>query len=295
LRRVELVREARILVATDLDRTLLPNGPQPESPGARALFSFLVARPEVTLAYVSGRHRALVEEAIAEFSLPQPDFVIGDVGTSIYQVDAPGHWIQPTDWESSIARDWSGLGHQGLAELLQDVDALVLQPPDRQNHCKLSYFVSLEYSPDALEPEVAARLRGVGIAARLIWSVDEPAGIGLLDILPARASKLHALEALMAFKGFDLTDTVFCGDSGNDLEVLASPVPAVLVANAQPEVQAEAARRTVQAGWPDRLYIARGGYLDLTGNYSGGMLEGIAHYHPQITDWLQAMGSPGSH
>jgi HAD superfamily hydrolase (TIGR01484 family) len=288
------VKDARILVATDLDRTLLPNGPQPESPGARTLFSSLVARAEVTLAYVSGRHRALVEEAITEFSLPQPEFVIGDVGTSIYRVAAPGHWIQPTDWESRIARDWRGLGHEGLAELLQDVDALVLQPLDRQNHCKLSYFVPLEQSPGALEPEIAARLRGAGIDARLVWSVDEPAGIGLLDILPAQASKLHALEALMAFRGFSLADTVFCGDSGNDLDVLASPVPAVLVANAQPEVQAEACRRSEQAGWPDRLYVARGGYLHLTGNYSGGMLEGIAHYHPQITDWLQAMDLPGS-
>ena len=39
----------RILICTDLDRTLLPNGKQPESPGARAAFTRLVSRPEVTL------------------------------------------------------------------------------------------------------------------------------------------------------------------------------------------------------------------------------------------------------
>lgn len=48
----------RLLICTDLDRTLIPNGPQPESPKARALFRRLVSREEVTLAYVSGRHRA---------------------------------------------------------------------------------------------------------------------------------------------------------------------------------------------------------------------------------------------
>ena len=75
-----------ILICTDLDRTLLPNGRQPESPGARDHFARLVAHPEVTLAYVSGRHRELVEDAIRDYRLPLPDWVIGDVGTTIYQV-----------------------------------------------------------------------------------------------------------------------------------------------------------------------------------------------------------------
>jgi hydroxymethylpyrimidine pyrophosphatase-like HAD family hydrolase len=72
-----------ILLATDLDRTLLPNGEATESPGARAAFARVAARPEVALAYVTGRHRALVEDAIAEYVLPRPDYVIGDVGTTI--------------------------------------------------------------------------------------------------------------------------------------------------------------------------------------------------------------------
>ena len=58
----------RLLICTDLDRTLIPNGTQPESSGARDHFALLVGRPEVTLAYVSGRHRALVETAIDRLS-----------------------------------------------------------------------------------------------------------------------------------------------------------------------------------------------------------------------------------
>ena len=54
----------RLLLCTDLDRTLIPNGKQPESPGVRALFSRFVNRDEVKLAYVSGRHHALIEQAI---------------------------------------------------------------------------------------------------------------------------------------------------------------------------------------------------------------------------------------
>ncbi|MFW6379199.1 MAG: HAD family hydrolase, partial [Guyparkeria sp.] len=80
-----------LLVCTDLDRTLIPNGRQPESSDARDLFRQLVERPEVTLAYVSGRDRRLLESAIAEFALPTPDFAIGDVGTTIYRID-DGEW-----------------------------------------------------------------------------------------------------------------------------------------------------------------------------------------------------------
>ena len=69
----------RLLLCTDLDRTLLPNGPQPESQGARMLFKRLAERPEVTLAYVTGRHRKLVEKAISLYRLPLPNYVITDV------------------------------------------------------------------------------------------------------------------------------------------------------------------------------------------------------------------------
>ena len=40
----------RLLICTDLDRTLIPNGPQSESPSARESFSRLTQRAEVTLA-----------------------------------------------------------------------------------------------------------------------------------------------------------------------------------------------------------------------------------------------------
>ena len=61
----------RLLICTDLDRTLIPNGTQPESSAARKHFAMLVDHPDVTLAYVSGRHRALVEAAIERYRLPR--------------------------------------------------------------------------------------------------------------------------------------------------------------------------------------------------------------------------------
>jgi hypothetical protein len=146
--------------------------------------------------------------------------------------------------------------------------------------------VPLHVDRNTLAGAIEERLAAAGIRARLIWSVDEPAGVGLLDVLPAGASKRHAIEALMQREGFSLDETLFCGDSGNDIEVLSSPIPAVLVANSQPEVRDLALRLATQAGCVDRLYIARGGFMGMNGNYCAGILEGIAHYHPDAAAWM---------
>ena len=279
----------RYLICTDLDRTLIPNGPAAESAEAAPRFGRLVERPEVTLAYVSGRHRELVEEAITQYALPQPEFVVGDVGTTLYRVGAGNDWVRNAEWEASIAADWSGKTHGELAALLAEIPGLRLQEVAKQNRFKLSYYVDQDMDLDAISQSAASRLRVSGVKARLVSSHDDLSGEGLLDVLPASASKRHAIEALMEYEGFSREQTVFCGDSGNDLEVLASPVAAVLVANARDEVKRRAIELADEAGCKDRLYIARGGFLGMNGNYRGGMLEGIAHYHPEIGEWLEGL------
>ena len=269
-----------LLLCTDLDRTLIPNGPQPESPDARKRFRDLVNCGAVTLVYVSGRHLALIEQAIAEFDLPQPDFVIADVGSTIYCIDAAG-WRQWDKWDAQIAPDWRGMSHDALHRLLGGFPALKLQEPEKQNRHKLSYYVALQTDAHKLMDDMNTQLRQAGIQANLIWSIDEPAAIGLLDVLPASANKLHAIHFLMQHKGFTQANTVFAGDSGNDLDVLLSDVPAVLVANADAEVRAKAGKAH------ETLYLARGGYLGMNGNYSAGILEGVAHFRPDIDAWLR--------
>ncbi|MDP2759811.1 MAG: HAD-IIB family hydrolase [Sideroxyarcus sp.] len=270
----------RFLLCTDLDRTLIPNGTQPESPRAPALFKRLVSREEVTLAYVTGRHRALIEQAIADYDLPQPDFVIADVGTTTYQVDKTG-WRQWGEWEVQIAPDWHGLSRDELQDLLNIFPALRLQEREKQSLYKLSFYLPLETHVQGLIGEIDKRLKYADIRANLIWSIDENAGIGLLDILPASANKLHAIRFLMQQKGFNGDNTIFAGDSGNDLNVLESGIPAVLVANADAEM-----KRLVESAHQDTLYVAQGGYLGMNGNYSAGILEGVAHYWMEVDRWL---------
>ncbi|MBN1421446.1 MAG: HAD-IIB family hydrolase [Planctomycetes bacterium] len=274
-----------LLISTDLDRTLLPNGDAEESPRARPLFRRLAQRPEVAIAYVSGRRRALIEEAIAQYELPEPAFAVGDVGTSIYEVGAGG-WNLVDAWSREIAADWAGLDRDRIAALLEGVADLRAQPAEAQGRFKLSFFVSLDADAFAILETLRSRLRGAGVRASLIWSIDDAEGVGLLDVLPERATKLHAVRFLMERYGFAEPRTVYAGDSGNDLAPLTSGLQAVLVGNARDDVRAEALARVEKANRSDRLYCPRGGFLGMNGNYAAGILEGLVHFIPEVRAWL---------
>jgi sucrose-6F-phosphate phosphohydrolase len=273
----------RFLLCTDLDRTLIPNGKQDESPHAMERFRRLAECPGITLAYVTGRHRTLIEQAIADYDLPLPDFAIADVGTTIYRIEPDG-WSQSDEWDAQIAPDWQGLTHDELYRLLSVFPMLRLQEKEKQNRHKLSFYVPLETDAKRLLQEMDQRLKYSDIKANLIWSIDEKAALGLLDVLPVSANKLHAIRFLMQQQGFGQEDTVFAGDSGNDLDVLLSSIPAVLVANADGEVKKQA-----EQAHKGTLYIAEGGYLGMNGNYSAGILEGVAHYLPEVDTWLHGL------
>lgn len=274
----------RILLATDLDRTLLPNGDAPESPGARPAFARVAARPDVVLAYVTGRHRALVEAAITEFRLPRPDFVIGDVGTTIWHV-RDGEWLAWPDWPARIGTDWAGRDARAVRALLAPLSELTPQEVARQGTHKVSYHAAALADPAPLLARARALLEGAGLRVNLVWSLDEAAGLGLLDVLPAAAGKLAALQALRQHLRVAPTDTLFAGDSGNDLEVLGGPLPSVLVANAADDVRARAVAIAGQSGHADLLYLARGGWRGMNGNYAAGILEGLEHFHPVTRAW----------
>lgn len=278
-----------LLLCTDLDRTLIPNGEAPESPRARPLFRALVQLPEVALAYVSGRHQALVRAAIADWGLPVPDHVIGDVGASLYRV-GPDGWTPSAHWQAAIGQDW---GHNGPADFIgwfADLPGLRLQEPDKQAPLKLSYYTPADLDPEALRAALRERLAVRGIAASLIWSLDEVAGVGLLDVLPPRATKYHAVDFLRRELGLAEDEVLFAGDSGNDLEVLASPLPAVLVANASAEVRTAALCQSAEQGLAGRLYCAGGGLYGMNGNYAAGILEGVAHFRPEVVTLLPDLG-----
>jgi sucrose-6F-phosphate phosphohydrolase len=270
-----------LLICTDLDRTLIPNGDQPESPQARALFRQLVSNPQITLVYVTGRDRVLVQEAIAEYELPIPNFVIADVGSTIYETKN-NQWLRVTDWDEQISVDWQYKTQLDLVPFFMDFDQIKLQEITKQGLHKLSYYVSLDTELEPIIIKIRSKLETEKIQANIIWSIDEKAQIGLLDILPISANKYHAIAYLMKNRNFTLDNTIFSGDSGNDLDVLMSPIKSILVSNATLEMKQKMQSIMNNNNLVNSIYIAQGDYLNMNGNYSAGILEGIFHYFPDI-------------
>lgn len=276
-----------LLLCSDLDGTLIPNGDAPESPKARTVLSRLTARKEIYLTYVSGRNEHLVKEAIKKYDLPEPHFVIGDVGTTLYQVNGP-KWQSDNNWQREIGQDWHGSDHNEVVELLSGLDGLRLrlQEKEKQNRYKVSYYTALQFDIQAVRKRVSTVLDERGIFTSIIWSRDETMQCGLLDILPRRANKLQAIRFLLKEEKIPETDMVFAGDSGNDLDALTSGLQAILVKNSAPEVQKTALQELLAKGHAGSLYIAEGGFNGMNGNYAAGVLEGLVHFFPETAEWL---------
>ena len=270
-----------------MDRTILPNGDQEESSDVRSVLRLLVERPEIHIAYVSGRDKNLIQEAITEYDLPFPEYAVGDVGTTIYELTG-NNWTPWEDWFREIAKDWNGLESEDLTGILKGFDNLKLQEPEKQNRFKLSYYADKNANDRQLVDQIQAYLSKQKLSSRIIWSVDEQRNSGLVDILPQRASKLHAIRYLMDQKGYRKSKVVFCGDSGNDLNVLTSDIRAVLVKNASEDVRLEALESVVKNGRAETLYMAKGDFMGMNGNYTAGVLEGLAHFEPDVRPWIEA-------
>ncbi len=110
----------------------------------------------------------------------------------------------------------------------------------------------------------------------LVYSFDSNNGNGLLDVLPASATKQTSLE-YVAKRYQAGREVVFCGDSGNDVFPLTANFLGVMVRNADEQLvqQVSAAK---QANPALQIYHAQGGFKGLNGYYVSGVLEGAYHY-----------------
>jgi HAD superfamily hydrolase (TIGR01484 family) len=273
------------LICSDLDRTLIPNGYQKESAPARPVLRQLAENVNIYLAYVSGRDKKLILDAIEEFYLPTPDYAIGDVGTTLYHI-SNGNWILSDKWSHEIGQDWNGLNSEGLAEYFEDMDDIRLQELEKQSPYKLSFYTDPKVDLRYLKKKIRAVLAQKGVRTNIIWSVDEISSNGLLDIIPARANKLQAIKFLMRQEQFPEDQTVFAGDSLNDLDVLTSGLQAILVKNAMDEVRKEALEVLSDKHMVQRLYLPKGNFLDMNGNYAASVIEGLVHFMPETAELI---------
>ena len=256
---------ARVL-ASDLDGTLIPLADDPQTCEDLGVLSELLRQHAVPIIFLTGRGPTSVQNAIEEHGLPMPDWIVCDVGTSIYQTDGAGGFIAVDQYASHLNDIVTPAQIASFQEQFSAVDGLELQPEPHQAPFKLSY-----YADHSRVESLAAQIRHAvdlsGIPCSVVHSTDTITGRGYVDILPRNVSKASALYWWAHFANQDLDQVLFAGDSGNDLPVFMAGHPAIVVANAEPAIARLAYDAHDQAGWKQRLFFA-------TKRATSGVLEG---------------------
>ncbi|TCP43379.1 HAD family hydrolase [Rhodovulum marinum] len=207
----------RFVLATDLDGTFL-GGSEPDR---RRLYRWIEAnRPSIGLVFVTGRDPGFIAAMCADHGLPWPDYVVGDVGTSIAEV-APHRAITPIPaLEADIARRWGDAGARVRAAL-DGHPGLTLQPT------AFRHRVSYDMDPAAYCPSAETRIERLG----LDWLISDNR---FFDVLPRGVSKGPSLKRLVAHLGIDPGRVLAAGDTLNDLSMLECGLNAVAVGNSEP-------------------------------------------------------------
>lgn len=262
-------RPPRVL-ATDLDGTFIPLAGDPSNRADLVSVTNLLQSADITLVFVTGRHLESVEGVIDEQSLPKPDWLICDVGTSIYHADGDGRLAisQPyVDRLDEIIGDYS---IKQLRCELEPISELRLQEEQKQGRFKLSYYCDAKRC-DELASKIQHHLDQHQAPYGIIHSVDPFNGDGLIDLVPVGASKAFALDWWSEHVKLDRHSIVFAGDSGNDFTALTAGFRSILVANADAALVEHVRRVHTANEWKNRLVVS-----DFKA--TSGVLDGIRRY-----------------
>ena len=51
-------------------------------------------------------------------------------------------------------------------------------------------------------------------------------------------------------------------------------------------IQRLSREQAAELGNSDQLFVARGGFMGMNGNYSAGILEGLVYFFPETSRWI---------
>lgn len=231
-----------MLLATDLDGTFLAGDPE----NRLKLYRLIVAHPEIDLVFVTGRGLESVLPLLSDPTIPQPDYIICDVGCTVVN----GHSqqaIQPLQGE--IDDLWPG--EQMIEDVLQSFDGLQRQEVPQER--RVSYFCA----SDVVTDEMIARVEA--LSCNVLFS-----GGKYLDILPRGVNKGRTLSRLVEHLDVDPESVLVAGDTLNDLSMYEYGFKGVCVG----ESESALLQATEQK--------ARVLHAEATG--CGGILEAFEHF-----------------
>lgn len=208
--------KSSLVLATDLDGTFLGGSHRQRT----EFYDYLERhRDRMLLVFVTGRDLEAIERMRQELGFPRPDYIIGDVGTTIVEGQTLTPISEVQDWVSSIWQNANDL----VLNLLADEPGITLQPvnPDR----RVSYY----YKPDELQPSTVQKIEDAGFDC--ILSADK-----YLDVMPKGVAKGSTLLKFIEALDLDAEHVIPAGDSLNDYSLFQTGLKSIAVGNSEPKL-----------------------------------------------------------
>lgn len=237
------------LFASDLDGTLWGN---PESMlRFKQAWEAMKSDARPVLVYNSGRSVENILSLCQGRRLPPPDFIIGGVGTELYDCRERHHI---PEFGAQFGEGWD---LAKIEELMRAEPGVESQPPQFLHPYKSSWYL---HRADRLKiDELRRDFKRAGLDVVIVYS-----SLRDLDVLPRHADKGNALAWLCRRLDIPLADVLVAGDTGNDAGMFLLPgVKGIVVENAQPELFEAVVKLPV--------FVSRQVMAD-------GVLEGLKHF-----------------
>lgn len=239
------------MFSSDLDGTLV--GDNAATARFKQAFEAIPEPNRPLLVYNSGRLIDDILELIPAVGLPEPDFLIGGVGTMLHDHKGSG---QTHGFDNFLGASFDPAR---VARILGDVPDISRQPERYQHGFKSSWY--LEHATDGRLRDIERTLADEGLDIKLVYSSNRD-----LDVLPRVADKGAALSWLCGRLGIAHDEVVVAGDTGNDSAMfMVEGVNGIIPAN----------------GFDELRQIARsnGKVYEAKQEIADGVIEGLRHFN----------------